>query len=104
MCPKILNIQDRTHAPQTTHYCFAQHHERLADFSSALKHYEAAGVAAVEVPRMYFEHGMLDKLQDYVTRSSSKELLVWWGRYCESQGNFPEAIAHYQRAGRCWAY
>eukprot|EP00955_Chlamydomonas_euryale_P027526 290272-Chlamydomonas_euryale.AAC.1 len=59
---------------QSTHYAYAKHLEKTGDFDAALEHYEKAGAASIEVPRMYFESEEMDKLEAYVKVWGSVEV------------------------------
>ncbi|GBF91287.1 intraflagellar transport protein [Raphidocelis subcapitata] len=81
------------------HFEYARHLERCGDARGAAQHYEAAGAAAEEVPRMMLERGQEAELEGYVLQRAEPRLLAWWGRYCESRGALAKALNCYQRTG-----
>lgn len=84
---------------KTRHYQYAQQLEMDGDYMAAMDHYQKSGTAAHEVPRMLHAAGQLSELESYAARSDSKEVQLWWGRYCESQGHTEKALACYERSG-----
>lgn len=85
---------------RTTHYLYAQHLEASGDIKAAMQHYQASHTAAVEVPRMLYQLGHIDELEQYVMQSGDNELLIWWAKYRESQQQYDQALKCYQRAGK----
>ncbi|CAN0099903.1 unnamed protein product, partial [Scytosiphon promiscuus] len=83
----------------TTHQLYAQHLEKVVgDTAGAIQHYELAGTHCTEVPRMLFERGRVDDLEDYITQGNNVQLLKWWSQYLESRGEFEKARKTYTRA------
>ncbi|CAN0370045.1 unnamed protein product [Pylaiella littoralis] len=82
----------------TTHQLYAQHLEKVGDTASAIQHYELAGTHCVEVPRMLFERGRVEDLEEYITQGNNVQLLKWWSQYLESRGEFEKARKTYTRA------
>mmetsp|Transcript_19068 Transcript_19068/g.64920 ORF Transcript_19068/g.64920 Transcript_19068/m.64920 type:complete len:1396 (+) Transcript_19068:174-4361(+) len=94
---KVSERHDRIHM-RRTHYLYARQLEAAGEFQAAVKEYEAAETHRVEVPRMLYEAGQTEDLEKYVTSSGDKELLKWWARYCESNGDLAKALTHYSAA------
>lgn len=49
------------------------HHDQnqVGDTAGAIQHYELAGTHCVEVPRMLFERGRVEDLEEYITQVPS---------------------------------
>lgn len=49
---------------------FLCHHDKhqVGDTAGAIQHYELAGTHCVEVPRMLFERGRVEDLEEYITQ------------------------------------
>ena len=43
---------------------------QVGDTAGAIQHYELAGTHCVEVPRMLFERGRVEDLEEYITQVS----------------------------------
>jgi intraflagellar transport protein 140 len=70
--------------------------ESLGDIKGATTHYELSKTNSFEVPRMLFDSGKLGELQDYIgANRSDRQLLNWWAKYCEGNGDYEEAIKLY---------
>ncbi|CAM9668740.1 unnamed protein product, partial [Ectocarpus sp. 12 AP-2014] len=82
----------------TTHQLYAQHLEKVGDTAGAIQHYELAGTRCVEVPRMLYERGRVEDLEEYITQGNNVQLLKWWSQYLESRGEFEKARKTYTRA------
>ncbi|CAM9220844.1 unnamed protein product, partial [Hapterophycus canaliculatus] len=83
----------------TTHQLYAQHLEKVVgDTGGAIQHYELAGTHCTEVPRMLFERGRVEDLEEYITQGNNIQLLKWWSQYLESRGEFEKARKTYTRA------
>ncbi|KAG1665494.1 hypothetical protein FOA52_009755 [Chlamydomonas sp. UWO 241] len=97
---EVAEKNDRIHL-KSTHYAYAQHLEKTGEFDSALAHYEQAGAASIEVPRMYFEIHEMEKLEAYIKKKGidDKELTLWWARYCESLEDKDKAYELYESVG-----
>lgn len=95
---KIATTTDRIHM-RTTHFNFARHLESIGDVDAAIQHYENSDTARTEVPRMLFDLGRVEDLEDYVHRSDDAVLLKWWAAYLESNELFDKACKYYRRAG-----
>ncbi|RLN71140.1 hypothetical protein BBJ28_00000203 [Nothophytophthora sp. Chile5] len=89
--------RDRIHL-KTTYHALARHYEELGDLKEAMEAYEDAGTHQKDIPRMLFKLGKVDLLQKYVATSNDRDLLIWWARFQESQGQFDAAVESYQRA------
>lgn len=97
---EALNIAqryDRIHL-HSTHYKYGQALERAQDVEGAIVQYEAAGVAASEVPRMLVAMKELRRLRDYVNDSPDPEIKLWWARYLEINGRASAAQPYYHQA------
>ncbi|PNW79678.1 hypothetical protein CHLRE_08g362650v5 [Chlamydomonas reinhardtii] len=95
---EVAEKNDRIHL-KSTHYAYGQFMERQGDMEGARKHYEAAGCGLVEVPRMLFEAEKFTELQNYIQANDSRELILWWGKYLESLGEYAKALDCYRKAG-----
>jgi intraflagellar transport protein 140 len=80
----------------TTHYKYARHLESMGDLKGAIAQYEKSKTHSYEVPRMLFDAGRIPELEEYVAANrSDKQLLNWWAKYCEGNGEYQEAINLY---------
>ena len=61
--------------------------------------YELAKCHGYEVPRMLYDAGMLDELEQYAIRSGEKQVYTWWAQYCESNERYDQAFQFYKEAG-----
>ncbi|KAG2490014.1 hypothetical protein HYH03_011479 [Edaphochlamys debaryana] len=95
---EIAEKWDRIHL-KSTHFAYAQYFERSGNLADAQKHYEASGCGLVEVPRMLFEAEKFNELQAYIQANDSRELILWWGKYLESLGEYTKALDCYRKAG-----
>ncbi|GIL44704.1 hypothetical protein Vafri_2223 [Volvox africanus] len=95
---EVAEKNDRIHL-KSTHYAYAQYLERAGDLTNAQKHYESSGCGLVEVPRMLFEAEKFNELQAYIQANDSRELILWWGKYLESLGEYGKALDCYRKAG-----
>jgi len=95
---RVCSKHDRIHL-KTSHYMFAKHLEALGDTLGAIRNFEKSDTHKSEVPRMLFQVELIDDLKKYIDSSDDKELFAWWGQYCESEGNFEEAIQYYRQSG-----
>lgn len=93
----VATKHDRIHL-KTTHYNHAKHLESMGELQGAIGAYEESGNAAVEVPRLLFERGMIDDLEAYISRANNPKMTKWWARYCESVSEFEKALHGYQAA------
>jgi len=89
---------DRIHL-KTTHYHYAKHLESIGDINGAIQHYEFSATARQEVPRMLYNYGRVDDLEDYIQQSEDLTLLKWWAAYLESTERFDKARKYYTKAG-----
>lgn len=65
-----------------TYYCDWYKHpvpNQVGDTAGAIQHYELAGTHCVEVPRMLFERGRVEDLEEYITQVSLFQLA---GLFC----------------------
>lgn len=95
---KIATTHDRIHL-KTTHYNYAKYLESIGDIETAIGHYELSDNARTEVPRMLFDSGRMEDLEDYVLKSEDPALLKWWAAYLESTERFEKACKYYRKAG-----
>jgi len=51
---------------RSTHHRYASHLELLGDLEGAIRHFEAAGTEAAEVPRLLLAAGDTARLERYV--------------------------------------
>lgn len=94
----VAEKNDRIHL-RSTHFLYARSLEASGHIKAAVEHYEKAGVAAYQVPRMYYELGEMDELEKYVTAANSPPLWQWWAQYLESSGDFSHSVESYRLAG-----
>ncbi|CAK4724875.1 unnamed protein product [Aphanomyces euteiches] len=94
---EVAAKRDRIHL-KTTHFAYAKHLEEEGNVKEAIRHFEHAGTAAKDVPRMLFSLGKLDMLNNYASKSDDPRLLLWWAQYQESNQQFDSAITSYRRA------
>jgi len=94
---EVAEAHDRIHL-RTTHYAYARQLESAGDLDGALEHYIASGTHKSEVPRMLFDAGQIGKLREYIDGAQEPELFKWWGQYCESSGQFDNALEYYNKA------
>eukprot|EP00803_Ostreobium_quekettii_P010396 evm.model.scf_366.2 EVM.evm.TU.scf_366.2 scf_366:14443-33657(-) len=94
---EIAGDKDRIHL-KATHYKLAKQLELNKDYRGAAQEYTSAGRHRKEVPRMLYQSGNIEELERYIKGSGDRELLRWWARYLESQGDFAGAMRHYQEA------
>ncbi len=64
----------------------------------AMRHYEMAGTAAKDIPRMLFRLGKIEILNTYASKTDDPALLLWWAQYQESNQAFDAAMDGYRRA------
>ena len=64
-CLQVAREHARLHL-RATHAEFAKALEAVGDVSAAIHHYEEAGIAAQEVPRMLLQRGDAAALERYV--------------------------------------
>jgi intraflagellar transport protein 140 len=95
---KVANQYDRIHL-KTTHYAYAKYLESVGDIEGAIENYELSECARTEVPRMLFDIGRMDDLEDYVHRSEDGALLKWWAAYLESTERYDKASKYYRQSG-----
>ena len=94
----MAQTHDRIHL-KNTHYRYAQHMESLGQVSVAIEHYELAETARAEVPRMLYQLGKMDELEDYGHKGEDAALLKWWAANLESNERFDKATKYYKKAG-----
>lgn len=51
---------------------------QVGDTAGAIQHYELAGTHCVEVPRMLFERGRVEDLEEYITQVLPGHFAVWF--------------------------
>ena len=93
----VAKEKDRIHL-RSTHYAYARQLESAGSTAEAIRHFEASGTHRVEVPRMLFDMGQMEKLQAYVDGQADPELYRWWAQFSESKGDFANAVEYYKRA------
>ena len=93
----LASSSDRIHL-KTTNHKYAKFLESSGDMANAIRHFERADTYKSEVPRMLFDQGRTDDLEDYIMQGNDTELLKWWAGYCESLGHFDKARNFYDRA------
>lgn len=107
-----------------THFEMGRHYEGLGDYRSAVQEFEKSGCGKQEITKMMVKAGKTRELSKYIQQSGTghfrmrifnwvcetrrsegvvcfvgnSDLLLWWGRYCESHGDFPAAIKYYEQA------
>ncbi len=95
---EIADSNDRIHL-KTTHHQYGKYLESIGDTSGAIRNFERADSYKNEVPRMLFDQGRMEDLEDYIMQGNDQELLKWWAAHEESQGRYERARRFYQRAG-----
>lgn len=81
---------------KTVHFQWARHLESLGDTAGAIEHYQKADLHRREVPRMLA--GKMQELEAYIKASKDMTLLIWWGKYCESNERYDDASQAYTQA------
>ena len=94
----VAGTADRIHE-RTTHHRYASHLESVGDISGAVEHYELAGTAKQDVPRMLAVKGRFAELREYVKRKADKDLTRWMGQFALSQNNGELAARLFNEAG-----
>lgn len=94
---KVCEKHDRIHL-KTTCYLYAKHLEAIGETKEAIKYYELSDTHTHEVPRMLFNPEQIGDLEHYIKSSKVKGLLKWWAQYCESNGQYNDAIIYYTQA------
>jgi tetratricopeptide (TPR) repeat protein len=95
---RVAENVDRMHM-DSTHHQYAQYFESVHDIESAIEQYELAKNANVEVPRMLFNLGKIDRLEKYIAQNDDKELTKWWASYLENGNKVDKAYKYYKKAG-----
>jgi intraflagellar transport protein 140 len=90
-------VHDRIHL-KTTHFLYAKHLESMGETVEAVKHYELSQTHKTEVPRMLFETQHFSDLEQYIKNAEDTSLTKWWAQYCESNGQYDDAIEYYEAA------
>jgi len=94
----VADSADRIHR-QSTHYRYAAHLESIGDVDGAVRHYEEAGTAKTDVPRMLAVKGRFADLRSYVAGKHDKDLTRWLGQFALSQGQGDLAATLFNEAG-----
>ncbi|KAF7490606.1 Intraflagellar transport protein -like protein [Sarcoptes scabiei] len=110
---KAFNCSDKIDL-KNLFYKYAKQLEMDNEIDESIHYYERSGNVS-EVLRMLFENDNLIGLKNYCLRRKSKEnyessstdsdddldrnLISWWGQYCESQGDAETAVEMYESAG-----
>lgn len=88
---------------KSAYFKYARQLEKENKIPDAVKYYEMSG-NVLQIPKMFFETGDLDQMQQYClkasdsTSNSSRTLITWLGQYCESQGKMSRALELYGKA------
>jgi intraflagellar transport protein 140 len=93
----VCATKDRIHL-KSVHYLYARHLEAAGDQAAAIKQYEASDTHKHEVPRMLFDASHITDLEAYIKASADPALYKWWAQYCESNGQYDDAILYYNKA------
>lgn len=94
---KVCGAHDRIHL-KTCHYLYARHLEALGETDSAIDNYEKSETHRSEVPRMLFDAQNVNDLENYIMGRNDTKLIQWWAQYCESNGQYDDALKYYQIA------
>ncbi|OQR87348.1 Intraflagellar Transport protein [Achlya hypogyna] len=94
---EVAAKRDRIHL-KSTHFAYAKHLEEEGNLKEAMRHFELAGTAAKDIPRMLFSLGKLEMLDSYASKTDDPALLLWWAQYQESNHEFDAAAVCYRRA------
>ncbi|EQC39856.1 hypothetical protein SDRG_02514 [Saprolegnia diclina VS20] len=94
---EVATKRDRIHL-KSTHFAYAKHLEDEGNLKDAMRHFELAGTAAKDIPRMLFGLGKLEMLDTYASKTDDPALLLWWAQYQESNHEFDAAAVCYRRA------
>lgn len=92
---ECAETSDRIHL-RTTYYNYGKYLESIGDESGAIEHYERSDTNRYEVPRMMFEEGEHEKLENYINKNKDKTLHKWWAQYMESIGEMESALHYYE--------
>lgn len=76
----------------------AKQFEISKDFERAIEFYEKSETQKREIPRMLMNAGEFALLEDYIARTTDKEMFKWWAKYLESQSRIDDAINYYRKA------
>ncbi|OQS07185.1 Intraflagellar Transport Protein [Thraustotheca clavata] len=94
---EVASKRDRIHL-KSTHFAYAKHLEEEGNLKEAMRHFELAGTAAKDIPRMLFGLGKLEMLDSYASKTDDPQVLLWWAQYQESNQEFDSAAVCYRRA------
>lgn len=93
---------DRIHK-NTREYRIARSLEIRGELSEAIKHYEASGTIATELPRLALQANDLKLFFAYIADRSVTEIpprmLVWIGRFYEAHKQVDQALEYFDYAG-----
>ena len=90
----VAQKHDRVHL-KSTHYAYGHHLESLGDVTGAIKQFEKAGRAFVEIPRLLSHMDEFAFLESYVAESGDLRLRLWRAKYMESVGDTEKALEEY---------
>jgi len=88
---------DRIHL-KPIHFNHARFHEETGNIVEAIKAYEESNCHRKEVPRMLYSKGKIQELESYIMQKADSEMMSWWAQYCESKGQYDQALRLYVRA------
>ena len=98
---KNVSLNDRIHL-NLTEYQYARSLEIRGDLQGAIKHYEASGTIAVELPRLALQANDLKLFFSYIADRSVSEIsprmLIWIGRFYEAHGQIDQALEYFDYA------
>lgn len=94
---EVAESNDRIHL-KTTHYQYAKYLENLSKIDEAIEHFQVADTARTEVPRLLFQLGRIEELNEYVMHSDDSSLSKWWASYLESIDRLDKAKRYYAKA------
>jgi len=93
----VAERHDRIHL-RPIYFNRARFLEETGDTQLAIKAYEEANCHQKEVPRMLYTRGKLTELENYIMEKDDHVMTAWWAQYCESKGQYDQALKLYMRA------
>ena len=98
---KAMNFSDGLNV-KNVYYDYAKYLESRGEIEEAIKYYEKSKTHVFQVTRMLFQlddgKRALFKYCMEGEKLDQDKLIRWWGQFCESQGNFQDALIAYEKA------
>lgn len=95
---KVASETDPLAVPDAHLQC-ARHLENIGCLDEAIEHFELAGTAAADIPRMLLRAGRLEQLESYVGGSDDAKVCQHWGQQMEKERQFDKAFSLFKRSG-----